>query len=566
MSKFDFIVKLIGVSTVLFYGSCYEAVAKEPPVETTNIESDATTLAARSQSTVDPKPIQLSKEPKLDPELIYYSVSALMAQTEPELTEPEEIEETEPEETEVDVQQLRDEAEEAETQTEQRQNEAQQIETELPQLQPAPNPLDIPTTTEGVTIDVNEPITLQQALDLSLSNNLDVREAQLNLSRAREELQQARAAKFPTLDLGIDFANSETASSNLQQQPEGFDENSSTVVDGDLTLSYDLYEGGARSADIRRAKRVVEFNQLDLERISEDVIFETKTNYFNLQNAGSQVEIQESAVEDASQTLRDAQLLEEAGLGTRFDVLRAEVELANARQSLITAVADRDSARRQLAETLNLSQQANLQTADDVERTGVWDFSLEQSILAAYQNRVELEQFLLNREISEAQKQIALSQIRPTLSIFGQLDALEFINDERDVTTGYTVGAQLNWTIFDGGVASAIADQEDIDVEIAETNFADQQNTVRLEVEQAFFDLEANEENISTAQRALDLANESLRLARLRFQAGVGTQTDVIEAQTELTTARGNLLTAIIQYNQSFNELQRAITGVPEAE
>ena len=63
---------------------------------------------------------------------------------------------------------------------------------------------------------------------------------------------------------------------------------------------------------------------------------------------------------------------------------------------------------------------------------------------------------------------------------------------------------------------------------------------------------------------AVTLAEESLRLARLRFQAGVGTQTDVIEAQSELTTARGNLLTAIIDYNQSFTQLQRAVTNAPE--
>ena len=101
------------------------------------------------------------------------------------------------------------------------------------------------------------------------------------------------------------------------------------------------------------------------------------------------------------------------------------------------------------------------------------------------------------------------------------------------------------------------------DEEIAETRFAEQRNQIRLEVESSFFSLGANKDNIVTATKAVDLAAESLRLARLRFQAGVGTQLDVINAQTELTTARSNLLTAVINYNQDLARLERAVSNLP---
>ncbi|MEO0849581.1 MAG: TolC family protein, partial [Cyanobacteria bacterium J06648_1] len=99
---------------------------------------------------------------------------------------------------------------------------------------------------------------------------------------------------------------------------------------------------------------------------------------------------------------------------------------------------------------------------------------------------------------------------------------------------------------------------------IAETQFANQRNQIRFAVEQAFFQLESNLSNIGTATRAVELAEESLRLARLRFQAGVGTQTDVIEAQTSLTTERGNLLSSITDYNQSFADLNRQVSNTPD--
>jgi outer membrane protein TolC len=128
----------------------------------------------------------------------------------------------------------------------------------------------------------------------------------------------------------------------------------------------------------------------------------------------------------------------------------------------------------------------------------------------------------------------------------------------------YSFGAQLQWTLFDGGAARAAARQEEINTAIAETQFADTRNQVRFAVEQAYYTLQANYENISTANLALEQARESLRLARLRFQAGVGTQSDVLRSQTELTRAETNLVGAILGYNRSLVSLRRAISNFPD--
>ncbi|MFM7545918.1 MAG: TolC family protein, partial [Synechococcales cyanobacterium] len=93
---------------------------------------------------------------------------------------------------------------------------------------------------------------------------------------------------------------------------------------------------------------------------------------------------------------------------------------------------------------------------------------------------------------------------------------------------------------------------------IANTTFAETRNQIRFQVEQSFSNLVANKKNIDTATLALDQAKESLRLARLRFQAGVGTQTEVIDAETDLTRAEGNRVKAILDYNRAMASLQRA--------
>lgn len=336
-------------------------------------------------------------------------------------------------------------------------------------------------------------------------------------------------------------------------------------ITGSLVLNYQLYTGGLRPAQIRAAERQVRFNELDVERLSEETRLEVATEYYNLQNTEAQVNIEQAAVDDATQTLRDAQLLEQAGLGTRFDVLRAEVELANANQNLLLALADQRTARRQLAETLSVGPNIELTTADEIEEAGTWNFTLPETIVLAFQNRAELEQSLVQREIDRQEREIALSAIRPQVSLFASYDVAEDLDDaDTGFEDGYSVGATLQWRLFDGGAARARANQEETDVEIDEATFANQRDEVRLEVEDAYFSLQANARNIETSERAVELAEESLRLARLRFQAGVGTQTDVIDAQTELTTARGNFLNAIITYNQSFSQLQRAVSNIPD--
>ena len=123
------------------------------------------------------------------------------------------------------------------------------------------------------------------------------------------------------------------------------------------------------------------------------------------------------------------------------------------------------------------------------------------------------------------------------------------------------MGANVTLNLYDGGEARARAREAEANIAIAETNFANQRNQIRLDVEQAYSQLQSNFENIQTASVALEQAREALRLARLRFQAGVGTQTEVIDSETRLTQAEGDRVNAILSYNRALAQLQRAISS-----
>ncbi|BAQ65202.1 TolC family protein [Geminocystis sp. NIES-3709] len=432
------------------------------------------------------------------------------------------------------------------------------------QFNSSANPLLFPTKPKEVEIDKQQSITLQEAIEIALKNNKSLQEARLELEKAEDGLRASLGAELPTVDGQLDF--NQRGDDTTAQGGDIF--RNRTQFLGQLEVGYELFNGGRRNATIERSRREVYFTKLDVERISEDTRFNVTDAYYELQNRDAQVAIAQAAIEDFSQTLRDAQLLEQAGLGTKFDVLQAEVDLANANQALTRAIADQRNARRTLAEVLSIGQNIELTAADEIKENGVWEYSLEDSIVMAFKNRAELEQLLVRKEINEQNREIALSEIRPQVGLFVNYNFTNTLVDTLENTgnaNGYNLGARLRWRFYDGGTAQARGDQETRNMEIDETNFADQRNKIRLETETAYNTLIANKENIGSTEKAVITATESLRLARLRFQAGVGTQTDVINAQRSLTEARGNFLQAIIGYNQSLNELQRAVSNLPDS-
>lgn len=437
------------------------------------------------------------------------------------------------------------------------------------------NPLLFPTKPDEVRQRGTQPITLEQAVELAQRNNTQLQVALLELERAKAALREAQAALFPTVDLSAGITRQQSAQSQLssevrQRQEEGLPpelrsqstgDEPSTSFTGQAQLIYNIYTSGRRSANIRAAEEQLRFQELNVANQSEEIRLNVAQNYYNLQEADENVRIRQSAVRNAEVTLRDAQALERAGVGTQFDVLRAQVTLANAQQQLSQALSQQRIARSQLATTLNIPDALSVNAADPVRLAGLWNLPLEDTIVLAYQNRPELQQQLAQRNLSEQRRRLALADLGPQISLVASYNLLDQFDDSISVTDGYSLGVQATLNLYDGGAARARADQQRANIRIAETQFNDTRNQIRFQVEQAYSELRANLDRVNTANIALEQARESLRLARLRFQAGVGTQTDVIAAEDDLTEAEGNVVSAILSYNRALASLQRSVTA-----
>ncbi|MEB3884532.1 TolC family protein, partial [Lyngbya sp. CCY1209] len=459
-------------------------------------------------------------------------------------------------------------------------------------LFPSSNPLYFPTQPDQVEIQETVPITLEQALDLARRNNEEIAVLQLQVDQSLANLRVAQAELYPSLSFTSSLVRSESASTtistraqnrrirnerrkaaaagqDIQDQSPFAIPFGSTSFDNSLQIQYDFGLSGARGARIREAEEQLRAAELELERVVEETYLNVTDTYYTLQAADATVEIQRAAVRNAQKSLEDAEALERAGVGTRFEVLQARVTLASSQQDLTNAISNQKTARRNLSVLVNVSQNANLVAADPIALAGTWEFTLDETIVLAYKNRPELEQQLIARNVAEERRQQALAATRPNLTAAASYNVLGLLSDDASPfanqgwADGYSVQLQLQWNFFDGGAAKARARQQELGIAIAEEQFSQTRNQIRRNIEESFYDLQASFENIGVANLGVEEATEALRLARLRFQAGVGTQTDVINQETSLTRAQNQLLQAIIGYNRALAQLRRAVSNLP---
>jgi len=424
--------------------------------------------------------------------------------------------------------------------------------------------LVVPTTPSQVKLDITKPVSLAEILDLIEKTSSEAIQARIAIDRARAALQEAEAGRSPTVSGQLQYSYSDSAQARLSSinnnTPLG--KTTSNPLTGTLGINYSVFDSGVNDATIRTAENNLRIAEADLNRIKQTIRLNIVTAYYTLQNADETIRIQNDAVKRAGKSLKDTQSREKAGVGTKFDVLQAEVQLANAKQDLLNAEAAQLVARRQLARQLNYPAIIEITAADKIAPVPEWKLPIEETILLAVRNRAELDIRKLEREVASDRANTSLARLGPQVSVFANLNTASEFTSGAGIGTGYQIGATLNWALYDGGKAEAQVNQYKADQALAESRFEQAARQARYDVEESYINQRSRFQQIETATKAVGQASEALRLARLRLDAGVGTQLEVITAESDLTRADVNRVQAIIGYNQSRANLERAINGL----
>jgi outer membrane protein TolC len=332
-----------------------------------------------------------------------------------------------------------------------------------------------------------------------------------------------------------------------------------------LQVSQLIWDGGASIAS-RRAARINEDSAYYTLRDTIDTVVQTvRTQFYQILLNRALVQVQEESVNLLQSQLEDQKSRFEAGTVPQFNVLQAEGQLQNQIPQLITAQNNYRISQLTLARTLGIPADRQYVTDNPLPVVGELDFNpiqydLGSALIAARANRPFLKAQRSAILANVENITVAASGYQPTVTANVGLEARSnpTTNNFRESLQGWFLGVQGSWNIFDGFLTYGKVEQARAQLEQAKVTYDDSVRLVELEVGTAVSNLRQAAQTVDSALTGVSVNLEALRLADERLAAGTGTQLDVLNAQTQLTTARSNLVQAQFSYISAVAAFQQA--------
>lgn len=327
-----------------------------------------------------------------------------------------------------------------------------------------------------------------------------------------------------------------------------------------LTASMPIYTGGKLSGTIKQYKAGYLISEQGVQKAYNEMRNTVTNGYFDMLQADNLQKLGRESVERLADHLKNVEAQYEVGVVAKVDVLRSQVELANAKQSLIQAENKYQISEANLNKIVGLPMDTQLKL-DNILVYTPYENDLPYCLNYASMHRPELEQAKQQVEAAKGALRVAISGHMPQIAA----SASQNWNDKNwpgDENGNWYVGVSVGLNIFDSGVTVSKIHGAEAELKKAHENYRDTVDLVNLDVRTNYLSMREAEKRIDTTKLAVSQAEEDYRIAQLRYMNGVGTNTDVLDAQVALTDAKTNYLQAMYDYNTCKTNLETAI-GVP---
>lgn len=407
----------------------------------------------------------------------------------------------------------------------------------------------------GETVALN----LDDAMLRAFQTNPTVSIAQYELDSARASYNAARQSR------GISI------SANHTTQRGGYDDAHEAAPGlwtkgignnhaNSLTASLPIFTGGKLKGTIKQAKANYQYNEVGVQRTYNEMRSTVTDGYFKMLQADNMQKLSAESVTRLEDHLKNVQAQYDVGVVAKVDVLRSQVELANAKQTLIQAENSYQVAEANMNKIVGLPMDTTLKL-DNLLVYNAYEQNMDDCLAYAAEHRPELMQAKYGVDAAKGALMVARSGHMPQVaaSATQQWSDSNWPGDE-DGKWGVGVNVSLN--VFDTGVTMSKIHGAEADLKKAEETYRNTVDSVNLDVRSNYLGLREAEKRISTTKLAVEQADEDYRIAQLRYMSGVGTNTDVLDAQVALTQAKTNYTQALYDYNTSKTALETSI-GVP---
>ena len=417
-------------------------------------------------------------------------------------------------------------------------------------------------------------MTLEESLQHALSHNEDLQIAREDLRDSRLEIREGMADFFPQFDVTLQYTRNYLLPTFFFDTPAGqqqFTVGAYNNLSGAIGIRQPLFSGGKSFAGVRVARLFEAFSTEQVRAVQQDVHTRVETAFYDLLLAWELVRVSELAVARARANFRRVKKLREAGRVSNYDLLRAQVQVAELRTDSIRA----ENAR--VLASLSFKNQIGLDPGEPIAPHGT--FRRETDLLSrgteaelldlATRMRPRARQRRLEVEMRQSAEAVARSESRPTLDLIvnGQWQAQknEFDFAKGDFRQSWFSGVTLKIPIFDGFRTRAKVAQARADTRRAELARKKTERDVRFTLVQARRNALEILERKRVQLQAVDLARQGMKIAESRYENGVGTQLEVIDGQLTLRRAEAELARVKRDFAVALVQLERGagILGEP---
>jgi outer membrane protein TolC len=410
--------------------------------------------------------------------------------------------------------------------------------------------LEAPAPTLETFPDTRDALSLAQLTDLALKNNPRTRQA---WAAARFEAAQygvAKSALMPNIDLALNASRARAVSNT-----SGVATPEQNRYGPNASLSYVLYDFGARASEVEAQSFRVLAANLTQNRVLQEVVFQVEQVYFRLLGVEALVRAVGQSLKNAETTLDAARRRHKAGLATIGDVFRSETAVAQATLTLRRAEGEVSKLRGEIAfvcgvpVTTPLKIQPLPQQRPELEMKDTLEALLKRASsvrpdMAAAESRVRA---------ARAGVSAASGAGMPSVELSLQAGR-QFYTDGRDSASSNLIGFSVRIPIFDGWRDDYTVRRAEAQVKQAEAARDLLHNQTELDVWQAYYDLQTANTGIATTATLVQQATQSATVAAARYQMGVGTLLDLLTAQEDETRA---LVQSIQSYLDWYTALAR---------
>lgn len=412
-------------------------------------------------------------------------------------------------------------------------------------------------------------LSLHDAVQLALANNLSYQSAVADERSAEAQVVQARAAFQPKLSAGYSYfhTQNEGAFQFPAPSPGGGPPKIQRVIVSakdlnsvNATLQYALYTGGAAEAAIGQAAANLAATQSQLAGLRATVISDTTRAYYTLIEAQQTSHVADQAASVAAQNLKTANELFTAGTAAKVDVLRSDVTFADAQVNAIKAHSNASLANARLANILDINLGSIITPSESLQSQAP-SFVLD-SLLESARSRPELAAANDAVIIADHAVRGARAAYLPGVDLQVQEASTKpnFINVPQPQLSETLA---VTWQLFSGGLTRGKVQQALAQVDKAKINLKAINNSVDLEVREAYFNYTAAQAQVGAALEATESASESLRVNEIRYKSGVGTSLELSDALLSNTQAQNQYISALADLRVSLVALQRAAGLLP---